>query len=254
MGMFSACKKSAIALLLGIVGLCAAPAGAQKPPRLLFLGINKDGHGQQQAERVVQLRLEGLDLLVIRPKELPILSCEQADCLSAAMAREGTELALTARILKNEHACLATLLLVTSNKPGKPIEQDISCRPDGREDELIASLADGASAIIDDYLRTAKPPLRKMQLESNIKAYIVNNNYINEKKKSPMKKRILFGGLSVLLVGGIITTITLTALRPDKHEDVASHMVTIDSYGPGIAIAGIGSGIVAGSLLTLSIK
>lgn len=150
-------KRLAIASLLGLTGMGAAPAAAQEHPKLLFLGISKDGRPYQAAERAIKRRIEGLEVKVDQPAEPFDTPCEHAGCLSTALATARVDIGLTGRILKNEQACLATLWFVGGKVKEKPIEHDIPCRPDAKEELLVANLADGAAEMMNDYLRDKEP-------------------------------------------------------------------------------------------------
>ena len=252
MKMSSAYIKSAIVFLIGMMGLFAGPAGAQKPPRLLFLGISKDGRPQQPAESAVQLRLEGLGVEVIRARESP--PCEHADCLAAALAQGHADLALTGRILRNEHACLATLWLAADRGPHRPIEQDITCRSDGKDGELGATLADGAAGLIDDYLRGREPAPEPSELNRSLAVAAQPRAEAGEKKRLSGKKKALIAGLGILLAGGIAATITFASVNPTISQCEDSMCFNIMSFRPAVAISGLTSGAILASLLYVSIK
>ncbi|HRI49563.1 MAG TPA: hypothetical protein PLW65_05225 [Pseudomonadota bacterium] len=213
MGMFSAFKGSVVAVLLGIVGLCAGPVGAQKTPRLLFLGISKDGRPSLTAENAVQLRLGGLDVSVMRRKEIPASPCEQADCLASALSTVPAELALVGRILKSEHACLATLWLTVAKSDKKPTEQEIICRSDAKEDELDASLADSAATMIEDYLKDRK--LRPNPETEDAVPIINDNKFIQLESKRiwkwDWKRKSTIIVLGLLFAGSLAATTALAA-------------------------------------------
>lgn len=245
--MFSGFKKSVVALLLGIVGLCAGPVGAQKPPRLLFLGISKDGRPSLTAENAVQLRLGGLDVSVVRSKELT--PCEQADCLSAALAVENADLALTGRVLKNEHACVATLWLAAINKHEKPTEHDIACRSDGDISELIASIADGAAVMVDEYIRDKELDSAPNGQKNPFSAFEKNESSIPEKNQNINKKQKLIIGLSLLLTGSLAATIALASMKPPNDCLDKPGFVCINPlYGIGIGAFGTLTGSLACSI------
>lgn len=250
--MFSGFKKSVVALLLGIVGLCAGPVGAQTAsPRLLFLGISIDGRAHQAAENAVYVRLAGLDVSVVRPRELH--PCEQADCLSATLVLEQADIAIMGRILRNEHACLATLWLASKNNLEKPVTQDVGCRFDSRDNELPGSLADVAAAMLDDYLKSKETLSRvpKESLSVNTNSNHTTDSKINNKTWNWRKK--LFIGLGVTCVTSIATAVTLALLDGKIHTGPAP-TGEVFPLGRHIAASGIVAGAAATSMLILSIS
>jgi hypothetical protein len=246
--MFSAWHKAALALMLGMLGLCTAPAAQAARPRLLFLGISKDGRAQQQAERAVQLRLEGLDVMVIRPKANDLPPCERADCLAAALASEGTELALTARILKNEYACLATLIFLTNNKAEKTIEQDLACRSDAKESELFASLSDSAAGLTEEYIKKSEPAPATGTLVKSLSRSTEGASNPDQGYRWSTKKKALVAAFGTLLLGSMAATITLAAMSPNFATCQDQACVNFTSNRPATAISAALSGIAAASL------
>lgn len=252
MGMFSASKRSVVALLLGIVGLCAAPVGAQKPPRLLFLGISKDGRPSLTAENAVQLRLRGLTVEVIRANETP--PCAQEDCLAVAVASGRADLVLTGRILRNDHACLATLWLAVTKGQARSTEQDIACRFDGKDDDLGLALADGAASLIEDYLRRVEPTAEKSELKPTPAVEAQRQVEVGKQKRLSSKKKVLIAGLGILLVGGITATITFASIDPTISPCSSDMCFNIMSYRSATAISGLASAAILAPLLYISIK
>lgn len=254
--MLSACMKSAIALLLGIVGLFAAPAEAEKLPRLLFLGISEDGHAHQQAEHAVHVRLKGLGVSLLRLNVTAPSSCEHAECLTAALAGEQgerSELALSGRILKNERVCLATLWLVVNKDHEKPFEQDITCRPDGKESELAGNLADGAAAMVDDYLRHREPDLAIEKSLLTLTLAIQPKTVIEKPQRWSQKKKIAIAGLGVLLVLAVSATVSLSLLDGKIYQGEYEKGSPY-SLVPHISVTGIIVGATAASIALLSFK
>lgn len=264
MGTSRTNSRAAIALLLGLAGLCAAPpvAQAQQQPRLLFLGISKDGRAHQAAENAVKLRLAGLDVLVVQPKEIPDPPCERAECLAAALAAEHADFALSGRILKNDRACLATLWLVAGrNKGNASAAQDIVCRPDGKDSELAASLADGAATMIESYLQNSEPAPTQSTIRSSLAIDILPKTVLTTKKRWGWKRKLGLIGFSTSLalslaglgyyipMDGKSTSETLAC--PDRMEITCQK---IYSYGPQIALSASLAAASAVSLLIIATK
>lgn len=241
-------SKAVIALLLGIVGFCSNTAEAKELPRLLFLGISKDGRAQQQAETAAQVRLAGLEVVVIKANDMP--PCENTECMVTALDSRGADIALTGRILKNEHACLATLWLMRKEAKEKPIEQEIVCRSDGKDSDLVSELADNSAAMVDDYLHNSK-------LDSHLNKQINSLEFQKKEKIHNMwtwKKKLLITGLSVLLAGEVITTITLSSIPPISSGGSKEDTTSLNLLRPEVAIAGFASGTTATLLLVLGIR
>lgn len=248
---FTDCRQFAVALLLAIVGLQARPVEAQSKPRLLFLGIIKDGR-QQQAGHSVQLRLEGLGVQVMTPEQFDL--CAQPDCLTAALATQNAELALLGRILRTDRACVATLWLSPDTGQQSPIAQDIACRPDSKDAELSATLADSAAAMVDEFLRNKEPA---PAARNTIQHFSSTESYsFLSKGKQPWnwKKKFLIAGLGILLAGEIAATITFTTIRPITIENTEKRVPDLLLFRPEIAGAGILSGLTAASLFFLAFR
>ena len=246
-------KKLVLIILLGIAGLYSRLAEAQTaPPRLLFLGVSKDGHPQQSAEGAVKLRIAGLDISVVRSEELP--RCEQADCLASAITHEKADLALTGRILRSEHACLATLWLMANRGMEKPIEQEIVCRPDNKGNELDADLADAAATMIDEYRRGTEPIPAPNLMTPILSRNADHKIVIDNKIRYPWRKKILLAGLGILLAGGIAATATLAYTDPIVTKCPDEPCFNIMSFQPATAVAGLVSGALVASLFFVSLK
>lgn len=244
--------KVTLTLLLGALTFCAIPAAQAAPTRLLFLGISKDGRANLPVENAVQLRLGGLALSVVRGPDLP--PCEHVDCLAPALAIAHADLALTGRIIRNEHACLATMWLASDKPQERPITQDITCRADGSDSELTASMADGAADIVDGYLRSIEPsrtPGEHSHLLDLIPAPKVT---VEKRSRWSLKRGILVAGLGVLLAGGLAVTASLSSIPPNITSCSESNCFNIMSFRPAVAAAGIVSGAAAASLLFVTIK
>lgn len=266
MGTLRMNLKTVFAILLTIAGLCAAPAAArsegQAQQRLLFLGISKDGRAHQAAESAVQLRLAGLEVLVVRPEESPAPPCDRADCMSKAVTLEHADLALAGRILRSDRACLATLWLANGKEPTQPmVEQDIVCRPDGKDIEVVASLADGAAAMVDNFLHRREseftqntqeqtPHTSPFSQESNIGLKVIAKTQLKWSKG----RKFLVTGLSLVFLGGIASTIAFATAKPPGMLNTEPREFIAGSFGPEIAVSGILSGSAAGALLLLVIK
>lgn len=250
--MFNADKKLALVLLLGIVGLYATPARAQMPIRLLFLGISKDGRPQQQAEHAVQLRIEGLDISVIRPKINPVLPCEQAGCLAPALDGEDADVALTARILKNERACLATLWLIARGQK-MPFEQDITCRTDVKDGQLVGDLADAAAALIGDYLHHKESESVSNKISFPQISDIRSNAAIGTKKRWNWKKKTMLSIFAVLCATAIGATIALPILDGKVYQENNGEGIPF-SLVPFATASGVLVGATAASITLLSFK
>lgn len=249
--MFSGCKQLVVALLLGLVGLWAVPAGAQSAPsRLLFLGISKDGRPNVSAENAVQIRLGGLDVVVVRPRELS--PCDHVDCLASALALTNAEFAFTGRVLKNEHACLAILWLVSDKSRERPIKQEIVCRPGSQDAELDAELADAASTMINEYRSGLDSFSTSNVLLKKSSEYISPKS--NEKNRLNWKKKFLIAGLGILLAGGIAATAYLSSRAPDITKCPSEACLNIKSFHSATAAAGTISGALAASLLFVSFR
>lgn len=253
MKMLSVLIKVALALMLGVCSFCAVPAAAQAaPPRLLFLGISKDGRASLPVENAVQLRLGGLTVSVVRAPDLP--PCDQADCLAPALALAHADLALTGRIIRNEHACLATLWLSDGKPQERPIAQDIVCRADGNDSDLSASLADGAAEIVDGYLRSVEPARTPGANPHLLDLIPAPQATVEKRSRWSLKRRILAAGLGVLLAGGLAATASLASIPLSVTPCSASNCFNIMSFRPAVAAAGIVSGGAAASLLFVAIK
>ena len=208
---FHAYRRLAIAALLGFAGMDAAPAAAQEPPTLLFLGISKDGRPYQAAERAIKRRIEGLEVKVEQPTEAAS-PCDGAGCLSAALTTAHVEVGLTGRIRQNDRACLATLWFVGGKDQEKPVEHDIACRPDGKEDLLVANLADGAAEMMNDYLRDKEPPPAESSTDS---APAVRTKQLSAADKKPAwsaRKKATASVAGITLALSLAGTIAFSAL------------------------------------------
>ena len=252
MNLFSLLMKIAFAITIGMFTFCAAPAAAQTtPPRLLFLGISKDGRANLAVESAVRRRLGGLAVLLTR---VPELSCAQADCLAPALALEHADLALAGSIRRNEHACLATLWLAANKQQERPIEKDIVCRAGWEDDEFNASMADGAAELIDSYLRSIEPahaPNAFFGVADNVSA---PQTFTDKKSRWSLRKKILFTTLGVLLAGGLAATVSLASIPPAITQCSEANCFNIMSFRPAVAAAGVLSGAAAASMLFISIK
>lgn len=210
MASFRSCKQTAIVLLLGLLGLCTSTGVAQAQPRLLFLGISQNGREFQPAESAIKLRLTGLEVTVAQPSPILDPPCERADCLAAALSSEHADLALTGRILKNEHACLATLWLATGKTVESTMAHDILCRPDAKDSELAENLLDGASTMVDSYLRNHATPGSATLAALAIEPARVPIS-AELKNKWSWKKKFAVAGLGTLLGLGIVGVASFAA-------------------------------------------
>lgn len=197
-------RQTVCALLLGLVGLCASSAVAQAHQRLLFLGISQNGHPFQPAESAIKLRLSGFDVTVAGSSELIDSPCERANCLLSALSSQPADFALTGRILKNEHACLATLWLAAGPAAEQITERDVACRSDAKDNELVENLTDAASAMVDAYLKGHEPP------EAATTAALLTEPapspiLAEPPKKWSWKRKLAAAGLGTLLGLGIGT-------------------------------------------------
>lgn len=258
--MFSAWNKAALMVLIGIVAFCAAPAAAKSvQTRLLFMGISKDGRSNSMAENAIQVRIAGLDVSVIRAKDLPL--CDHGECLSA-LTNEQADLALTGRILRNEHACLATLWLAVMRDSRNPIVQDVACRVDGRDTELLGSLADAAASLVDNYLRSREPDSRELaEITKSNYGYASEKNAIGRKKWQSGRKIAIASSiiLGTLGIAGISYFASLDKqLAPVSampcHDESKQLCPQLYSYGTQIALFGALTAASTTSLLFLTIQ
>ncbi len=209
MASFRTYRQSALTLLLGLLGLCTNSLVAQAQPRLLFLGISQNDRAFQPAESAIQLRLSGLGVAVARAGEAVDTPCERADCLLSALASEHADLALTGRILKNERACLATLWFATGKSADQTTERDIPCHPDAKDSELAETLTEGASAMVDTYLKSRGTPGSTVLAALSIEP--APAPLPDAKKKWSWKKKLAVAGLGALLGAGIVSVVSFAA-------------------------------------------
>lgn len=240
--MLSANRKSAVIVLLGIIGLWASSAGAA--PRLLFLGISGEGQTPPQAENAVLLRLAGFDVSLIRPKEATAPACDRSECLAAARAREQADVAIGGSILKSEHACLGILWLVAGKDKDTPVEQTIPCRSDARDDELIATMADESAAMVEGFLRSAETLSPQAGIAEPIATEIKEKPSAIKSKRLSWKRKLLIGGLSVLIVGGIAGSVALAIAPSDSFAKNNQTALCLSLFSIGL----ITSSVLAGSM------
>lgn len=246
-------------LFLAVVGWGSRPAIAQTKPRLLFLGINSNGRAHPQAEQAVRLRLTGLELSVVRPSEIHVPPCENAECLGAAIASEHTDLALVGRVLKNEHACAATLWLFTEQD--KPLVQhELVCRTDESDSDLAGDLAQAAGELAEDHLRSREPASAQDTLGLSLTAKDGPIDPI--KPRWSWKKKTAVIGLSVLLGLGIAGAGYFAGLDnkpaprdPGLCPDFPGHTCSFNySFGPQAALTAALTAATAVSLAFIIAK